>query len=102
GLRAKATAGAGAGRGRPQGAALFEAAASDDGVRAISPVRLLPVPGQPSGAERGDRSDRGAGREALRTSRGWAQQDLNLRLRPCEGRTLPLSYAPEDFGRRDP
>jgi hypothetical protein len=25
---------------------------------------------------------------------GWAQQDLNLRLRPCEGRTLPLSYAP--------
>ena len=27
----------------------------------------------------------------------WAQQDLNLRLQPCEGRTLPLSYAPEDF-----
>lgn len=26
---------------------------------------------------------------------GWAQQGLNLRLRPCEGRTLPLSYAPE-------
>ena len=25
----------------------------------------------------------------------WAQQDLNLRLRPCEGRTLPLSYAPD-------
>src|SRR5258707_13319720 len=25
----------------------------------------------------------------------WAQQDLNLRLRPCEGRTLPLSYAPQ-------
>jgi hypothetical protein len=24
----------------------------------------------------------------------WAQQDSNLRLRPCEGRTLPLSYAP--------
>lgn len=24
----------------------------------------------------------------------WAQQDLNLRLRPCEERTLPLSYAP--------
>ena len=25
----------------------------------------------------------------------WAQQDLNLRLRPCEERTLPLSYAPK-------
>jgi hypothetical protein len=25
---------------------------------------------------------------------GWAQQGLNLRLRPCEERTLPLSYAP--------
>jgi hypothetical protein len=25
----------------------------------------------------------------------WAQQDLNLRLQPCEGCTLPLSYAPE-------
>jgi integrase len=24
----------------------------------------------------------------------WAQQDLNLRLHPCEGCTLPLSYAP--------
>jgi hypothetical protein len=24
----------------------------------------------------------------------WAQQDLNLRLPPCEGGTLPLSYAP--------
>ncbi len=24
----------------------------------------------------------------------WAQQGSNLRLRPCEGRTLPLSYAP--------
>jgi hypothetical protein len=24
----------------------------------------------------------------------WAQRDLNPRLRPCEGRTLPLSYAP--------
>ncbi len=24
----------------------------------------------------------------------WAQQDLNLRLLPCEGSTLPLSYAP--------
>ena len=28
----------------------------------------------------------------------WAQRDLNPRLQPCEGRTLPLSYAPE---RRD-
>ena len=27
----------------------------------------------------------------------WAQQDSNLRLPPCEGGTLPLSYAP-DFG----
>ncbi len=26
--------------------------------------------------------------------KSWAQQGLNLRLRPCEGRTLPLSYAP--------
>ena len=26
-----------------------------------------------------------------------AQQGLNLRLRPCEGRTLPLSYAPSCF-----
>ncbi len=25
----------------------------------------------------------------------WAQRDLNPRLQPCEGRTLPLSYAPE-------
>ena len=24
----------------------------------------------------------------------WAVQDLNLRLPPCEGGTLPLSYAP--------
>ena len=24
----------------------------------------------------------------------WAQQGLNLRLPPCEGGTLPLSYAP--------
>ena len=24
----------------------------------------------------------------------WAQQDLNLRLPPCEDGTLPLSYAP--------
>ena len=24
----------------------------------------------------------------------WAQQDSNLRLPPCEGGTLPLSYAP--------
>ncbi len=29
----------------------------------------------------------------------WAQQGSNLRLRPCEGRTLPLSYAP-GCGRR--
>lgn len=28
----------------------------------------------------------------------WAQRDLNPRLQPCEGRTLPLSYAP-DAGR---
>lgn len=27
----------------------------------------------------------------------WAQQDSNLRLRPCEGRTLPLSYAPRSL-----
>jgi hypothetical protein len=33
--------------------------------------------------------------EASETGFGWAQQGLNLRLRPCEGRTLPLSYAPE-------
>jgi integrase len=26
--------------------------------------------------------------------RWWAQQDSNLRLPPCEGGTLPLSYAP--------
>ena len=25
----------------------------------------------------------------------WAQRDLNPRLQPCEGRTLPLSYAPQ-------
>jgi hypothetical protein len=25
----------------------------------------------------------------------WAQRDLNPRLQPCEGRTLPLSYAPD-------
>jgi hypothetical protein len=25
----------------------------------------------------------------------WAQQDSNLRLPPCEGGTLPLSYAPQ-------
>jgi hypothetical protein len=25
----------------------------------------------------------------------WAQQDSNLRLPPCEGGTLPLSYAPD-------
>ncbi len=25
----------------------------------------------------------------------WAQQDLNLRLPPCEDGTLPLSYAPD-------
>jgi hypothetical protein len=29
----------------------------------------------------------------------WAQQDSNLRLPPCEGGTLPLSYAPS-FGNR--
>lgn len=28
----------------------------------------------------------------------WAQQDLNLRLPPCEGGTLPLSYAPAEVG----
>src|SRR6185437_13713048 len=26
----------------------------------------------------------------------WAQQDSNLRLPPCEGGTLPLSYAPRN------
>ena len=26
--------------------------------------------------------------------KGWARRDLNPRLQPCEGRTLPLSYAP--------
>ncbi len=26
----------------------------------------------------------------------WAQQDSNLRLPPCEGGTLPLSYAPAE------
>jgi hypothetical protein len=26
----------------------------------------------------------------------WAQQDSNLRLPPCEGGTLPLSYAPQE------
>ncbi len=31
---------------------------------------------------------------------GWAQQDLNLRLRPCEERTLPLSYAPDSAAPR--
>ena len=30
----------------------------------------------------------------LTTDSGWAQRDLNPRLQPCEGRTLPLSYAP--------
>src|SRR5277367_3150504 len=29
----------------------------------------------------------------------WAQQDSNLRLPPCEGGTLPLSYAPFGNGR---
>ena len=33
--------------------------------------------------------------KAVSDSLQWAQQDLNLRLRPCEGRTLPLSYAPQ-------
>jgi hypothetical protein len=28
----------------------------------------------------------------------WAQQDSNLRLPPCEGGTLPLSYAPWSRG----
>lgn len=35
----------------------------------------------------------------------WAQRDLNPRLQPCEGRTLPLSYAPDascDAVRREP
>ena len=30
----------------------------------------------------------------LRIGTWWAQQDSNLRLPPCEGGTLPLSYAP--------
>jgi len=30
----------------------------------------------------------------------WAQQDSNLRLPPCEGGTLPLSYAPRIAARR--
>ena len=30
----------------------------------------------------------------LRIEKWWAQQDSNLRLPPCEGGTLPLSYAP--------
>lgn len=30
----------------------------------------------------------------LRIGKWWAQQDSNLRLPPCEGGTLPLSYAP--------
>src|ERR1700679_1082379 len=30
----------------------------------------------------------------------WAQQDSNLRLPPCEGGTLPLSYAPFARSRR--
>src|SRR4051812_48830409 len=34
-------------------------------------------------------------RSCLGVATWWAQQGLNLRLRPCEGRTLPLSYAPE-------
>ena len=29
----------------------------------------------------------------------WAQQDSNLRLPPCEGGTLPLSYAPQSRSR---
>ncbi len=33
-------------------------------------------------------------RNDLEDESWWAQQDLNLRLRPCEERTLPLSYAP--------
>lgn len=32
----------------------------------------------------------------------WAQQDLNLRLLPCEGNTLPLSYAPSTSSRSSP
>ncbi len=32
----------------------------------------------------------------------WAQQDSNLRLPPCEGGTLPLSYAPRSAGRCGP
>jgi hypothetical protein len=39
------------------------------------------------------RSSRSTGSANQQVS-GWAQQGLNLRLRPCEGRTLPLSYAP--------
>ncbi len=31
----------------------------------------------------------------------WAQQDSNLRLPPCEGGTLPLSYAPLESPLRD-
>src|ERR1700761_2222512 len=31
----------------------------------------------------------------LSTLGWWAQQDSNLRLPPCEGGTLPLSYAPQ-------
>ncbi len=31
---------------------------------------------------------------AAAEGRWWAQQDSNLRLPPCEGGTLPLSYAP--------
>ena len=31
----------------------------------------------------------------------WAQQDSNLRLPPCEGGTLPLSYAPQSHPLKD-
>ena len=65
-----------------------------------TPFGALPaslVAGHPVGAPSDDRStDRatsGPDRGSNEVS-GWAQRDLNPRLQPCEGRTLPLSYAP--------
>ena len=54
--------------------------------------------------EKGARPHRGPGMQRARPGRGWqgsdlqelwwARQGLNLRLLPCQGSALPLSYAP--------
>ena len=65
-------------------------------VSAVGARRARPSPRdaqRPTRVENRKASSR-EGRSREEALRLWAQRDLNPRLQPCEGRTLPLSYAP--------